>query len=143
MFKPLRYSSKDCFVMRLRGVLGRGDPDPHVAGAIWATTDPGPALRQVKKDLEDVVADILRETLPGGPNLIEADASAKTLLEENGAHARLGRCPGCANYGPTGRCAPAGPAAGARPATLANYLGGDGMAEEWWSTMSQCSPLLT
>jgi hypothetical protein len=30
-----------------------------------------------------------------------------------------------------------------RPAILANYLGGDGMAEEWWSTMSQCSPLLT
>jgi hypothetical protein len=24
-----------------------------------------------------------------------------------------------------------------------NYLGGDGMADEWWSTMSQRSPLLT
>jgi hypothetical protein len=55
--------------MRLRGVLGRGDPDPHVAGAIWATTDPGPALRQVKKDLEDVVADILRRNAAGWSKL--------------------------------------------------------------------------
>jgi hypothetical protein len=30
------------------------------AGAISATTDPHPTLAQVKKDLEDVVADILR-----------------------------------------------------------------------------------
>jgi hypothetical protein len=30
-----------------------------LAGAISATTDPGPALSQAKKDLEDVVADIL------------------------------------------------------------------------------------
>jgi hypothetical protein len=30
-----------------------------LAGAISATTDPGPALSQAKKYLEDVVADIL------------------------------------------------------------------------------------
>jgi hypothetical protein len=46
--------------MRLRGALRRGDPDPYVAGAIWGTTDPGPALNDVKKNREDVVADILR-----------------------------------------------------------------------------------
>ena len=30
-----------------------------------------------------------------------------------------------------------------RAAGLGNYLGADGMAEEWWSTMSHCSPFLT
>jgi hypothetical protein len=49
----------------------------------------GGTPRQLKKALEDVVADIFRRTRPSGPNLIEVDASAKTLLEEKYAHARL------------------------------------------------------
>jgi hypothetical protein len=36
-----------------------------LAYAISTTTDPGPALREVKKDLEDVMADILGEMRPG------------------------------------------------------------------------------
>jgi hypothetical protein len=32
-----------------------------LAGAISATTDPGPSLSQAKQDLKDVVADILRQ----------------------------------------------------------------------------------
>jgi hypothetical protein len=36
-----------------------------LARAISATTDPGPTLSQVKKDLEDVVADILGRNVAG------------------------------------------------------------------------------
>src|SRR5215472_5629881 len=42
------------------------------------------------------------ETRPSGPNLIEV-ASAKTLLEQNYAHAPLGRCLGCPKTRPHAR----------------------------------------
>lgn len=50
------------------------------AGSISAITDPGPALSQVKKDLEDVVADILRRNASG------ADQAQRKPNRRSGLH---------------------------------------------------------